>query len=251
MCFVACFLLLLCRLLLVAPFQAGLVAISLRAHTRSLSLKISDGRSPIREAREQKQSRDLVASVIRASKSSFSYRPPVTVFRSRSTPRRVTRAGGRELPMEKESSMGARRILFIQYMTCLSSHTPQPAAKVFLIDAVGTASGLKCVTVATTALGHVLILTWTQMPPLASWNDSEAGRSTSFSRPLTSKSVQEGSRHSDGGSAPAHGSIDRLQRMVSTQKSRLDEVTCGVECIMCDVSQIFFASCRFTGDWQS
>ena len=83
------------------------MAISLRAHTRSLSLKIGDGTSPAREAREQKHSRDLVANVLRSSKSSSSFRPPVTAFRSRSTPKRGTRAGGKEMAVEKEHLISA------------------------------------------------------------------------------------------------------------------------------------------------
>jgi|LauGreDrversion4_2_1035121.scaffolds.fasta_scaffold698092_1 hypothetical protein len=76
------------------------------------------------------------------------------------------------------------------------------------------------------------------MPPLASWNDLDTGRSTLLSRPLLSKSVQEVSREMrdvSGGSASARGSIDRLQRMVSTQKTRLDEVACDLCRASCDV----------------
>ena len=73
------------------------------------------------------------------------------------------------------------------------------------------------------------------MPPLASWNDLDTGRSTLLSRPLLSKSVQEVSRDVSGGSASARGSIDRLQRMVSTQKTRLDEVACDLCRASCDV----------------
>jgi hypothetical protein len=64
------------------------------------------------------------------------------------------------------------------------------------------------------------------MPPLASWNDLDAGRPTT-GRPSSSKSVHEVSRdlrNFGSSSNLANGSIDRLQRMVSTQKSRLDEV---------------------------
>ena len=73
------------------------------------------------------------------------------------------------------------------------------------------------------------------MPPLASWNDLDTRL---LSRPLSGKSVQEVSRDMrdvSGGSASARGSIDRLQRMVSTQKMRLDEVACGVQFVMLDL----------------
>ena len=109
--------------------QAGLVAISLRAHTRSLSSKISDGRSPTREAREQRHSCDLVADVLRASKS-LSYGPSLTVFRSRSAPRREMRAGSRELAVEKEKLMGAKPVSIMTLCdTCYTSHTLSPQQK--------------------------------------------------------------------------------------------------------------------------
>jgi hypothetical protein len=65
-----------------------------------------------------------------------------------------------------------------------------------------------------------------QVPPLTSWNDVDAGRPTT-SRPSSSNSVHAVSRdlrNLGGVNDLANGSIDRLQRMVSTQKSRLDEV---------------------------
>jgi hypothetical protein len=70
------------------------------------------------------------------------------------------------------------------------------------------------------------------MPPLASWNDLDTRL---LSRPLSGKSVQEVSRDVSGGIASAGSSIDRLQRMVSTQKMRLDEVACGVQFVMLDL----------------
>ena len=89
------------------------MAISLRSHTRSLSLKISGGRSPAREAREEKQSHDLVSSVLRSAKSSSLYKPSFSnVSRSRSTPRRVSRAGGRELAADRETATGSQLITF-------------------------------------------------------------------------------------------------------------------------------------------
>jgi hypothetical protein len=89
-------------------FQAGLVAIALRAHTRSLSLKISGGRSPAREAREEKQSRDFLATVLRSSTFKSSNQPPPNpVVRSRSTPRRGLVSGGR-LAVERDSTKGAK-----------------------------------------------------------------------------------------------------------------------------------------------
>jgi hypothetical protein len=83
------------------------VAISLRSHTRSLSLKISGGRSPAREAREEKQSHDLVASVLRSAKSSSSHKlVSSNVSRSRSTPARMAKTVVRQLAADRQNFTG-------------------------------------------------------------------------------------------------------------------------------------------------
>ncbi len=92
------------------------------------------------------------------------------------------------------------------------------------IDAVGTAFGLRLITIVATAVIAIHLVTHMQMPPLSSWNELDSGRPTPILRPSSNRSTHEGPRNFGGGSASAHGSIDRLQRMVSTQKTRLDEV---------------------------
>ena len=107
------------------------------------------------------------------------------------------------------------------------------------IDAVGTAFGLRLITIVAAAVIAVHLVTYMQMPPLSSWNELDSGRPTPISRPLSNRSIHEGPRdicNFGGGNASAHSSIDRLQRMGSTQKTRLDEVmkTLDTLCAECD-----------------
>ena len=153
----------------------------MRSHTRSLSLKINGGRSPAREAREERQSRDLIAKVLRTSKSSSLHKPPppTNVYRSRSTPRRGSRVEGKELAFERDILIGAK--FFGDLTHCIAHHTshiPQPAAKVFPTDVAGTVSGLKYAAFGTTfvfivsincqhrCLRLLLGMIWTQGAPL-------------------------------------------------------------------------------------